>query len=344
MSNNEMQVYDLPEVPIHTGIAAGGALQQHIAAPSAVASVEQARAVAEVQAAMVVARMNPRNELSAYNRIIQACRRKGLAEAATYAYKRGGQIVTGPSIRLAEVLARAWGNMTYGLRELNRSGAESEVEAFAWDLETNTRVTRLFRVKHVREKKEVSVELNSERDIYELIANMGQRRVRACILELLPGDIVEAAEQECRKTLEAGGGVPFEDRVRSMVVAFNDVGVTEEMIERFLQHPIKAIVPAELVRLQQVYRSIRDGVASREHFFALQPQEPAVAEPQSEVKKPRGRKSQPTPDTAPVEHGPERVKVDCPENPGETRFLDTCIGTCPREEECSSRHNDSLKI
>ncbi len=263
-------------------------LTQQTQASSALATVDQARAIAEVQAAMVVARMNPRDEMRAYQKIIIACRRKSLAEQASYAYPRGGKMVTGPSIRLAEVIAGYWGNITYGLRELSRKAGISEVEAFAWDLETNTRVTRQFQVKHIRDKsdnKGGNQELTGERDIYELVASMGQRRVRACILEVIPGDIVEGAEEECKKTLQGGNGEPLEDRIRKMLVAFGEFGITKDMIEKRLHHKIEATLPAELVQLQQIYRSIKDGMAKREEFFDL-----TANVEQKEEKKAKGKK------------------------------------------------------
>lgn len=262
---------DFGDVQVFTGqeMAEHQQTQTQVQAPTVSGNVEQSRAIAEAQAAMVVARMNPRDEMTCYNKIMKACKRRSLAERATYAYKRGGQLVTGPSIRLAEVLARHWGNLTFGLRELSRKSGESEMEAYAWDLETNTKVSRTFTVRHIREKKSGNQNLDSERDIYELTANMGQRRVRACILELVPGDIVEAAEEECKKTIENGAGEPLEDRIRKMIAAFAELGVTKEMIEDFLGHKVDAMVSQQLVRLTEIYRSIRDGVGKREDFFRV---------------------------------------------------------------------------
>lgn len=284
---------DFTAVKVFSGLpstANQGELTTQVQAPSALVTVDQQRAIAEVQAAMVVARMNPRDEMRAYQRIVMACKRKSLAEQASYAYPRGGKMVTGPSIRLAEVIAGYWGNITYGLRELSRRSGISEVEAFAWDLETNTRVTRQFQVKHIRDKSEGGKELTGERDIYELVASMGQRRVRACILEVVPGDIVEGAEDECKKTLQGGGGEPMEDRIRKAVLAFGEFGVTKAMIETRLRHKIEATLPAELVQLQQIYRSLKDGMAKREEFFSLDiPATDAVHEHEDSRKQKRSR-------------------------------------------------------
>ena len=109
------------DVQVFTGQEIAQSQHQQTQAPTVAGNIEQSRAVAEAQASMVVARMNPRDEMTAYNKIIKACKRRSLAERATYAYKRGGQLVTGPSIRMAEVLARNWGNITFGLREISRA-------------------------------------------------------------------------------------------------------------------------------------------------------------------------------------------------------------------------------
>ena len=235
-------------------------------ANTSLAQIEQSRAVAEVQASMVLARANPRNEQVAEYKIMQSCKRKSLAECASYSFRRGGEIVTGASIRLAEEIARHWGNMQYGFREVGRTDESSEVEAFAHDLETNVRVTRQFQVKHWRDTKQGGKKITEERDKYELIANMAQRRVRACLLELVPGDIVEAAEEACKATLIGSIGDPAA-KAKEIVAAFAPVGVTAEMIEGYLQRKLSSIVPADIVTLQRIYRSIKDGVAAVEEFF-----------------------------------------------------------------------------
>ena len=89
-------------------------------AGGALARTDQARAIAEVQAALVIARQNPRDERASMDRILIACQRPGLANAAVYHYSRGGSDISGPSIRLAEAIAQSWGNLQFGIRELER--------------------------------------------------------------------------------------------------------------------------------------------------------------------------------------------------------------------------------
>ena len=138
--------------------------------------VAQTRQAQEVQAAMVIAKKFPRDETAAINRIIQSCKRTGLAEQAQYQYAKGGTKISGPSIRLAEAMAQGWGNIDFGIIELEQRQGESTVMAYAWDLETNTRQQKVFSVPHAYKADGRIKHLNDPRDIYETVANQGARR------------------------------------------------------------------------------------------------------------------------------------------------------------------------
>ena len=190
------------------------------------------RQAQEVQAAMVIAKKFPRDESVAWSRVMTACQRKSLAEQAMYEYPRGGTKVTGPSIRLAEAMAQAWGNLDFGIVELEQKNGESQVMAYAWDLETNTRQTKIFSVPHIRGTKKGNIPLTDPRDIYEMVANQGARRLRACILGVIPGDVIDAAVDACQKTLAGGNKEPLIDRVRKGAKIFEDkFSVTIPMLE-----------------------------------------------------------------------------------------------------------------
>lgn len=245
-------------------------------------TTDSARAVAEVQAALVIARMNPRDQRQSMDRILNACCRPQLAETAIYAYARGGTNIQGPSIRLAEAIAQQWGNMQFGIRELSNQGGKSEVQAFAWDVETNTRREVTFSVPHIRHTKKGSYKLEDPRDIYELVANQGARRLRACILSVIPGDVIEAAVSQCMLTLESHSDVTPEG-IQKLVTAFEAIGVSKARVEKFCQCRAEAIKPAQIIRLRSVYASIKDGMSSPDDWF--EPEEkPAEAKASSEKK------------------------------------------------------------
>jgi len=226
----------------------------------------EARAVAEVQAQYVIAKRFPRNQHEAYMQILESCKRPYLAEQAMYAYPRGGQLVEGASIRLAESMAQSWGNLDCGVREVSQANGVSVAEAYAIDLQTNTRVTKVFHVPHTRDTKKGKQKLTDSRDIYELVANQGARRLRACILAIIPGDVIEAAVAQCRKTLETSE-IPMSEQIKRLVIAFDEIGVKVEHLEARLGHNLDATVPQEIVTLRGIFKSIKDGMSKREDFF-----------------------------------------------------------------------------
>src|SRR5690606_7328869 len=160
-----------------------------------IAQASSSREMEEVKGQIFMARQFPRNVFQSEQRILDACKRPSLAQTAVYRYPRGKQVVEGPSIRLAEVLAQNWGNLSFGVKELEQREGESIALAYAWDLETNVRQEKGFTVPHSRKANGKIAKLTDPRDIYELVANNGARRVRSCILGIIPGDIVEAAVQ-----------------------------------------------------------------------------------------------------------------------------------------------------
>ena len=252
MSNESVKLFDE---------SAGVAL----AAQSDAAAV--ARATQEVQAALVIAQRFPRNVIKCKSRIVEACQRKELAEVAEYEYSRGGTRITGPTIDLLRAVANRWGNIRYGWTEVERRNGESSVRCFAWDVETNGQAERTFTVRHWRDTREGGKELTDERDIYEMLANMAARRVRACLEEVIDADVVNAAIDQCRNTLRSGEKTPLIDRAVKMVVPFMEFGVTQAMIEARLGNKLDAVSENQLASLRRVYKSLKDGVGKREDYF-----------------------------------------------------------------------------
>lgn len=239
--------------------------------------IEQSRAVTEAQGKLLLAKKFPRDKFRAYEEIMESCSRPGIAATGEYAYPRGGQTVRGPSIRLTEELARCWGNIDYGIRELSRSDGVSEMESYAWDLQTNTISSQKYTVRHIRDKKGGGQALTEERDIYEVTANMGARRLRSRLLAILPPDIVDAAVTQCRLTLAGKTDEPIADRVRRILGAFSKYGVGEKHIEKYLGKPCEDITPEDIADLQGVFNSVKGGQASADDFFSLKPSEKGQA-------------------------------------------------------------------
>lgn len=221
------------------------------------AAVEQARAVAEVAAAVQVAQQCPRDIRRAWADMEEACLRLGLAERAFYKVPNRGQ---GPSVHLARELLRIWGNGDAGVHELSRDDERgmSEVRAYAWDQQTNVRQSRTFQVPHIRMVGKERKPLTDTTDVYLLNQNVGARAVRECIFAILPADFTAQAQDICRATLERGDGKPLVDRVAEMVTwAKQELGVTVLMVETRLGRKRGQWTAADLADLKVVFGSIR---------------------------------------------------------------------------------------
>ena len=265
MENNEIIVQEqkMPNVPnMNSGVMA-----QLDNINQGTVAIEASRAIAEAQGKLVIAKRFPRDEVQAYNRVAQACQRKGIAEKAFYSYNRGGGTVSGPTIRFAEELARCWGNIDYGIKELSQDEGKSEMQAYAWDLETNAQSVQNFTNPHIREVGGKAKILTSQRDIYEINANMGARRLRSRILAILPTDLVDMAINECKKTLAGNNDEPLIDRVKKMIVAFGKIGVTQEQIEKRLGRKVDTMTIDDFTDYIGIYNAIKQGESKIAEWF-----------------------------------------------------------------------------
>lgn len=236
-------------------------------------AVEQARAVAEVQAAVMVAQQMPRDMGRAWAEMRAACGRLALAQRAFYAVPNRG---SGPSVHLARELARIWGNLDYGVRELRRDDErhESEIQASAWDQQTNVRSSRTFQVPHARMNKkagggrQILVDLG---DIYANNQNQGARAVRECIFSVLPADFVGEAQDLCRATIQKGDGKPLDQRITEMVRAYRGIGVTVVQLEVKAGRKRREWTAAEVAELGVVFTSIHRNETTAAEEFPVAP-------------------------------------------------------------------------
>ena len=157
--------------------------------------------------------------------------------------------------------------------------------AYCWDIETNTRECKIFTVKHQISTKNGMKVLTDPRDIYELVANQGARRKRACILNIIPGDVVDAAVERCNRTLQSGEQRPLIDRLREMTDRFQkNFSVPLSSIEQYFGYPLNVFTAMDGQTLAGIYNALREGAAKREDYFKLPkvaeetPEEPATPE------------------------------------------------------------------
>ncbi len=248
--------------------------------------VEMARAIAEVLASVQAAHDHPRDEDISIARFMRSCARREFAERAFFRFPRSGKQVTGPTIDFALEALRCWGNATSGSAELVRRAGESEMVAFAQDLETNAARRTTFVSPHTgytdtptdKDGNPTPVrELVAVRDIRENNQSAGSRVEREMILSALPVWFIEMGKAACYQTMQGNTSEPIEDRRRALVENFAGLGVRREELVMKIGAPVASWVDADLAALRIIGASIHRGETSVAAEFRNHEDAPAAA-------------------------------------------------------------------
>lgn len=123
-------------------MAAAAAIDEMNAPAQVALSMAAALNRSDVEAQLTAAHQHPRKVARFLNEAITlATMTRPIAEACMYAVPRDGKLITGPSVRLAEICASAYGNLHIGARIVDVEEKEVVAQGIAWDLERNLRAT-----------------------------------------------------------------------------------------------------------------------------------------------------------------------------------------------------------
>lgn len=238
----------------------------------AVVAVEQARAVAQVAAQVQVAQRFPRDLTRVRVELAEACASYELARVSFWALPNRGQ---GLSVHLARELAVLWGNLDFGVHELRRDDEAhmSEVQAFCWDIQRNSRATRTFQVPHAITVTNRTTRVQSRQaiidlqDIYRNNQNAGARAMRECVFATLPRWMQDTAERLLRETRRRGPGEPLEQRVATALEWGDRVKVTRAQLEARVGKPAAAWTHEDVSDLEVIASSIGRGETTTAEQF-----------------------------------------------------------------------------
>jgi hypothetical protein len=294
--------------------------------------IEGNRVAAEVYAAILVAQQVPRDLLAVQEEMEQLCRMMAMARKAIYKVPKGGKTATGPTIHLMKELARIWGNTQWGMAELSRSGGKSELLAYAWDAQRNSRSSRIVVVEHKRDKSETGPE-----DITDMAAIMtnntsiASRHLRETIATILPLWFVDRAVELCMETLTGGGSVPMPQKIRNAVAKFEELGVRKErLVARLGGRSTSEWDALDLAELLDAYSRVKSGAVPVDVEF------PAPTVVVAPVALPAVASTDTDPDTAEVGEAPTDA-AELPDDPTARLqmmfdlFMAGGIGTTPAE-------------
>lgn len=200
-----------------------------------------------------------------------------IAAACVYALPREGKMIEGPSARLAEIVAHAWGNLRI------QGGAEGDSDAGspfivgygeAWDLESNTAVR--FEVRRRITKS------SGKRYSDDMIVVTGNAAasiaLRNAVFKSVPSPFWRPIYAKCRQVI-AGEAETFAKRRDEMLKKFHVIGVTNDQLYAVLG--VKGLADITLDHMVQItgaYNALKEGELTVEEFVesgAAAPPRPA---------------------------------------------------------------------
>lgn len=197
------------------------------------------------------------------------------AEACVYKLPRDGKMLEGPSVRLAEIVLSAWGNLRAGARVVDVGDDAVTAEGAVHDLETNVAITMSVR-RSIKSKRG-----RFSSDMINVTGNAAASiALRNATFRVVPFAVVKpiveeckafavAAEEERQRAAKAEQGKPngngrrAPDTRRQALDAFIKLGATERELFALLDvASIDDINAEHVVTLRSAYKAIRDGATT----------------------------------------------------------------------------------
>ena len=268
--------------------------------PSAamVAAAESAKA--QIQCAYMMALQCPRSYFAAEQAVVKACSNPLFAEKVEYKLPRGGTTISGPTIRLAELIRREWRNIYTTERVMHDDDRQMIVQVTALDLETNSIETAEVIVPKTVERKYVKdgQEILSEREnslgkpVYTVRATdsevdmtrkaMISKALRNAIFRLVPAELVQIALATARQTIASADAKDPKEATRRLILCFEEQGVGIDKIEKHIGHTLEKATAADVKKLRGLYKQMLNG-ASWDDLVNPEPQNAAIDELNAKV-------------------------------------------------------------
>lgn len=234
------------------------------------ATAEIAKAIQEVQAQVVSAKKFPRNIGLVYDEIINACKIKSLASVAEYLLPIGGRSITGPSVRIAEVVLQFYGNCEMSTKIIEDHDNHGIYESAFIDYEKNIKKSIKYKITYTRySRKGGHKKLEDHSDIKRAINRIAALHERDCLFKCVPKYIIDDALTQCRKTLQSSGET-LPEIIKSMTQKFNSLitgKVTREDLEKRLKHPVEEMSLEEITEYGKIYNSLCEGASKKRDWF-----------------------------------------------------------------------------
>lgn len=233
-----------------------------------------------------VAKSFPRS-IEVFRRKVEAdiCCSAQQAAECTYLIKRGSKDLEGPSVRFAEALLRAWGNVRVNTEIADDTGTHIVARARFWDLESNMAFSEdvFRRITNTDGKRYGDDMIGTTKNAAQAIA------FRNVVLAGIPkSEWVPLHEKSIQLAKNGPKQDPaeFEKRKAKLFAWFRKAGVTDKELQSVLGSTPEECSTEDFLRLEKIGKSIHEGFSTFEEAFGRE-----ESEPQQQTQQQNGKSS-----------------------------------------------------
>ena len=219
---------------------------------------------AEVDIQIATAKTYPRDVQDALRRIKDiATLDTETAEDCFYALRRQGNLIEGVSVRLAEIIAGAWGNLRVQTRIIGDDGRTITAQGVCHDLETNLAVS-------VEVKRRITDKYGKtySADMQVMTGNAASAiAFRNAVLKVVPKAVTKRVINEV-KDVAVGKSMDLESRRQNMIAYYSKIGVGEADILRYCGVKTPEEITGEMIfELSGLKNAIKEGTTTVQEVF-----------------------------------------------------------------------------
>lgn len=181
---------------------------------------------AEIDSQISTAKAFPRSLATFHKRVLDvATINEDIAQSCIYALPRGGKTLEGPSVRLAEIVASAYGNLRSGDRVIFVDEKTITAQGIVHDLENN--------ILYTAEVQRRITDKNGRRYNDDMIVVTGRAACaiafRNAMFKVVPAALIEDVYQKI-KDVARGDEKTLGDRREKAIKFFTERGIKEQQI------------------------------------------------------------------------------------------------------------------
>lgn len=244
------------------------------------AEVVEAINRAEIDIQVATAKKYPRDVNKSLNLIeTYATMDKETADECFYVLRKGGNVIEGLSVRMAEIIAGAWGNIRVQSRIVGNDGRTITAQAICHDLETNYAVS-----KEVKRRITDKEGRTYSEDMQVMTGNAAASiAFRNAVLAVVPKAVTKNVTSKV-KQVSMGQALDLEVSRQNLVAYFAKLNVSVEQILLYLEVDRVENIDSDMVfELRGVANAIKEGTTTVHEVFGSAVKE-ATAKKKSEQK------------------------------------------------------------